>query len=85
MRNDQGMRALCDQIRQTAFHLHGYFIAGISSSDRQDSKSRNSFCAFCGWTEMLTGSHPILKKAEHPMRRQYDRPASVNEVKEWFA
>ena len=24
MRNDQGMRALCDQIRQTAFDLHGY-------------------------------------------------------------
>ena len=21
MRNDQGLRALCDQIRQTAFHL----------------------------------------------------------------
>ena len=24
MRYDQGMRALCDQIRQTAFDLHGY-------------------------------------------------------------
>ncbi len=24
MRNDQGVRALCDQIRQTAFDLHGY-------------------------------------------------------------
>ena len=23
MRNDQGLRALCDQIRQTAFDLHG--------------------------------------------------------------
>ena len=23
MRNDQGMQALCDQIRQTAFDLHG--------------------------------------------------------------
>ena len=28
MRNDQGMRALCDQIRQTAFDLHGYLRNG---------------------------------------------------------
>ena len=28
MRNDQGMRALCDQIRQTAFDLNGYLRNG---------------------------------------------------------
>ena len=28
MRNDQGMRALCDQIRQMAFDLHGYLRNG---------------------------------------------------------
>ena len=28
MRNDQGMRDLCDRIRQTAFDLHGYLRNG---------------------------------------------------------
>ena len=28
MRNEQRMRALCDQVRQTAFELHGYLRNG---------------------------------------------------------
>ena len=31
---------------------------------------RKSFCAFCGLSSLLTMSHPVLKEAEHHVRRQ---------------
>ena len=48
-----------------------------STSDRQDSKSRNSFCdfcAFCGELPFFTKSHLILEKAEDHVCRQNDLP-----------
>ena len=48
-----------------------------STSERQDSKSRNAFCdfcAFCGELPFFTKSHPILENAEHHVCRQNDLP-----------
>ncbi len=48
-----------------------------STSDRQDSKSRNSFCdfcAFCGELSFFTRSHPIVEKAGHHVCRHNDWP-----------
>ena len=72
MRNDQGVRALCDQIRQTASTCMDIFATGISR--RVTKNSFCDFCAFCGEPAFLTRSHPILKKAEHHVCRQNDLP-----------
>jgi len=60
--HDQGTPALCDQIRQTP------------STDSENSFC--AFCAFCGEPALLAKSHPILKKAEHHVHGQNDRPTA---------
>ena len=50
MRNNQGVRALCDQIRQTALNLF--------------KKSFCDFCAFCGEPVWLTGRTRYRKRQD---------------------